>query len=41
MATNPKDSNYILYFSISGGIEMLFNFLKSQANNDPDILTKF
>ena len=40
LAATTKDNNYILYFSISGGIEMLFNFLKSQANNDPDILTK-
>ena len=40
LAATTKDNNYILYFSISGGIEMLFNFLKSQANNDSDILTK-
>ena len=40
LASTTKDNNYILYFSISGGIEMLFNFLKSQANNDSDILTK-
>ena len=35
-----KDNNYILFFSISGGIETLFNFLKSQSNQDSDILTK-
>ena len=35
-----KDNNYILFFSISGGIETLFNFLKSQSNKDSDILTK-
>jgi len=35
-----KDNNYILFFSISGGIETLFNFLKSQSNQDADILTK-
>ena len=40
LAATTKDNNYILYFSISGGIEILFNFLKSQANNDSDILTK-
>ena len=40
LTATTKDNNYILYFSISGGIEMLFNFLKSQANNDSDILTK-
>ena len=38
--STTKDNDYILYLSISGGIEMLFNFLKSQANNDSDILTK-
>ena len=38
--STKKDNDYILYFSISGGIEMLFNFLKSKANNDSDILTK-
>ena len=35
-----KDNNYILFFSISGGIETLFNFLKSQSNTDSDILTQ-
>ena len=35
-----KDNNYILFFSISGGIETLFNFLKSQSNQDSDILSK-
>ena len=40
LASTTKDNNYILYFSISGGIDMLFNFLKSQANNDSDILTQ-
>ena len=35
-----KDNNYILFFSISGGLETLFNFLKSQSNKDSDILTK-
>ena len=35
-----KDNNYILFFSISGVIETLFNFLKSQSNQDADILTK-
>ena len=39
--TSPtKDNNYILFFSISGGIETLFNFLKSQSNTDSDILTQ-
>ena len=39
--TSPtKDNNYILFFSISGGIETLFNFLKSQSNKDSDILTQ-
>ena len=40
LASTTKDNNYILYFSISGGFDMLFNFLKSQANNDSDILTQ-
>ena len=40
LSATLKDNNYILFFSISGGIETLFNFLKSQANNDSDILTK-
>ena len=31
-----KDNNYILFFSISGGIETLFNFLKSQSNQDSE-----
>ena len=35
-----KENNYILYLSISGGIECLFDFLNSQANNDSNILTK-
>ena len=39
--TSPtKDNNYILFFSISGGIETLFNFLKSKSNTDSDILTQ-
>ena len=40
LAATTKDNNYILFFSVSGGIETLFNYLKSQANNDSDILTK-
>ena len=40
IASTLKDNNYILFFSISGGIETLFNFLKSQSNKDSDILTK-
>jgi len=35
-----KENNYILFLSISGGIECLFDFLNSQANNDSNILTK-
>ena len=35
-----QENNYILFFSISGGIEALFNFLNSRANTDPNILTK-
>ena len=35
-----QENNYILFFSISGGIEALFNFLNSRANNDSNILTK-
>ena len=35
-----EENNYILFFSISGGIESLFNFLNSRANNDSLILTK-
>ena len=39
--TSPtKDNNYILFFSISGGIETIFNYLKSQSNTDSDILTQ-
>ena len=40
IASTTKDNNFILFFSISGGIETLFNYLKSQANNDSDVLTK-
>ena len=35
-----QENNYILFFSISGGIEALFNFLNSRANTDTNILTK-
>ena len=35
-----QENNYILFFSISGGIEALFNFLNSRANTDSNILTK-
>ena len=40
LASTTKDNNYILYFSISNGIETIFHFIQSQANNDSDILTK-
>ena len=40
LASTTKDNNYILFFSISGGIEIIFNFLNSQANTDSDILTE-
>ena len=40
LASTTKDNNYILFFSISGGIEIIFNFLNSQANTDSDMLTE-